>query len=67
MFTCLFIIFVQGAVLEGISPPCRTQDSVFLLIGLALWMVADSDDDDRSGGLRQPVLVPVPVRSQYRR
>ena len=41
--------------------------SVFLLIGLALWMVADSDDDDRSGGLRQPVLVRVPVRSQYRR
>ena len=41
--------------------------SVFLLIGLALWMVADSDDDDRSGGLRQPVLVPAPVRSQYRR
>ncbi|QNJ09220.1 putative conserved membrane protein [Synechococcus sp. Minos11] len=41
--------------------------SVFLLIGLALWMVADSDDDDRSGGLRQPVFVPVPVRSQYRR
>ena len=41
--------------------------SVFLLIGLALWMVADSDDDDRSGRLRQPVLVPVPVRSQYRR
>ena len=41
--------------------------SVFLLIGLALWMVADSDDDDRSGGLRQPVLVPIPVGQQYRR
>ena len=41
--------------------------TVFLLVGIALWMVADSDDDDRSGGLRQPALVPVPVRSQYRR
>ena len=41
--------------------------TVFLIVGLALWMVADSDDDDRSGGLRQPVLVPIPVRSQYRR
>ena len=41
--------------------------TVFLLVGIALWMVVDSDDDDRSGGLRQSVLVPVPVRSQYRR
>ena len=42
--------------------------SVFLLVGIALWMVTDSDDDDRSGGLRQPVLVPIPVRGrQYRR
>ena len=41
--------------------------TVFLLVGIALWMGADSDDDDRSGGLRQPVLVPVPVRSHYRR
>ena len=38
--------------------------TVFLLVGIALWMVVDSDDDDRSGGLRQPVLVPVRVRSQ---
>ena len=41
--------------------------TVFLLVGSALWIVANSDDDDRSGGLRQPVLVPIPVRSQYRR
>jgi hypothetical protein len=41
--------------------------TVFLIVGLALWMGADSDDDDRSGGLRQPVLVPIPVRQQYRR
>ena len=41
--------------------------TVFLLVGIALWMVADSDDDDRSAGLSQPVLVPVRVRSQYRR
>ena len=41
--------------------------TVFLILGLALWMGTDSDDDDRSGGLRQPVLVPIPVRQQYRR
>ena len=41
--------------------------TVFLILGLALWMGADSDDDDRSGGLRQPLLVPIPVRQQYRR
>ena len=38
--------------------------TVFLLVGFALWLSADSDDDDSSGGLRQPVLIPVPVRHQ---
>lgn len=34
-----------------------------VLISLSLpWWSADSDDDDSSGGLLQPVLVPVPVR-----
>ena len=37
--------------------------TVFLILGLAPVDGADSDDDDRSGGLRQPVLVPIPVRS----
>ena len=40
--------------------------TVFLLAGLLLWLSADSDDDDSSGGLHQPVLVPVPVRHQRR-
>ncbi|MFM7360776.1 MAG: hypothetical protein ACKOBY_09860 [Cyanobium sp.] len=32
------------------------------LFGLAMWLVADSDDDNGGGGLMQPVLVPVRVR-----
>ena len=35
---------------------------VLALFGLALWITADSDDDNEDGGLMQPVLVPVPVR-----
>ena len=40
--------------------------TVFVLAGVLLWLVADSDDDDRSGGLRPPVLVPVRATSQRR-
>ena len=40
--------------------------TVFVLTGLLLWLVVDSDDDDRSGGLRQPVLVPVRATNQRR-
>ena len=40
--------------------------TVFVLTGVLLWLVVDSDDDDRSGGLRQPVLVPVRATSQRR-
>ena len=32
------------------------------LASLLLWLLADSDDDNGGGGLRQPVLVPIPVR-----
>ena len=31
-----------------------------------LWLLADSDDDNSGGGLRQPVLVPIRVRDQDR-
>lgn len=34
------------------------------LLGLVMWLAVDSDDDSGSGGLMQPVLVPVPVRRQ---
>jgi hypothetical protein len=37
--------------------------SIALLLGLALWFTVDSDDDDSSGGILQPV--PIPVRRSY--
>ncbi len=39
---------------------------VFVLASLLLWLLADSDDDNGGGGLRQPVLVPIPVRHHQR-
>ena len=38
----------------------------FVLASLLLWLLADSDDDNGGGGLRQPVLVPIPVRHHQR-
>ena len=35
-------------------------------LGLALWFLADSDDDNSGGGLMEPALVPIPVRHQRR-
>lgn len=35
-------------------------------IGLAVWMLMDSDDDNSGGGLMEPALVPIPVRSNRR-
>ena len=40
--------------------------TVFVLASLLLFLLADSDDDNGGGGLRQPVLVPIPVRHQQR-
>ena len=57
----------SGAILQLAMLELPLLGTVFLILGLALWMGTDSDDDDRSGGLRQPVLVPIPVRQQYRR
>ncbi len=37
-----------------------------LLASLLVWLLVDSDDDNTSGGLRQPVLIPIPVRDQRR-
>ena len=34
---------------------------VLTLIGLAIWLGLDSDDDNRGGGLMQPALVPVRI------
>ena len=33
------------------------------LLGLMVWLV-DSDDDNGGGGLMQPALQPIPVRSR---
>ena len=57
----------SGSILQLAMLELSLLGTVFLILGLALWMGTDSDDDDRSGGLRQPVLVPIPVRQQYRR
>jgi hypothetical protein len=35
---------------------------VLTLVGIALWLGFDSDDDNGGGGLMQPALVPVRVR-----
>ena len=40
--------------------------TVFVLTSLLLWLMANSDDDNGGGGLRQPVLVPIPVRHNQR-
>ena len=37
-----------------------------LAAGLIALLLADSDDDNGGGGLREPVLIPIPVRDQRR-
>ncbi|MBL6802655.1 MAG: hypothetical protein O2972_04865 [Cyanobacteria bacterium] len=39
---------------------------LLLVVSLLLLLLQDSDDDNSGGGLRQPVLVPIPVRDQRR-
>ncbi|MCP9771555.1 hypothetical protein KBY66_02760 [Synechococcus sp. Tobar12-5m-g] len=39
---------------------------VLVLFGLAFWLTTDSDDDNPGGGLMQPSLVPIPLRSHPR-
>lgn len=36
------------------------------VIGVAVWMLVDSDDDNSGGGLMEPTLVPIPVRHSRR-
>ena len=40
--------------------------AVFVLASLLLWLLADSDDDNGGDGLRQPALIPIPVRHHKR-
>lgn len=39
---------------------------LLLVLSLLLLLLQDSDDDNSGGGLRQPVLIPIPVRDQRR-
>jgi len=39
---------------------------LLLVVSLLLLLLQDSDDDNSGGGLRQPILVPIPVRDQRR-
>ena len=39
---------------------------LLLVVSLLLLLLQDSDDDNSGGGLRQPVLLPIPVRDQRR-
>ena len=43
-----------------------TLIALLLVASLLLWLLADSDDDNGGGGLREPVLIPIPVRDQRR-
>ncbi len=35
---------------------------LLIVLGLAFWLLLDSDDDNGGGGLMEPTLVPIPVR-----
>ena len=41
-----------------------TAITALALVMLAFWLLADSDDDNSSGGLMEPSLVPIPVRER---
>ena len=43
-----------------------TLVALLLMASLLLWLLANSDDDNGGGGLREPVLIPIPVRDQRR-
>lgn len=43
-----------------------TLVALLLVASLLLWLLADSDDDNGGGGLREPVLIPIPIRDQRR-
>ena len=40
-----------------------TAATGLLAIGIAVFMLMDSDDDNGGGGLMEPTLAPIPVRS----
>ena len=38
--------------------------TLLIALGVAFWLLVDSDDDNSGGGLMEPALVPIPVRQQ---
>ena len=43
-----------------------TLVALLLVASLLLWLLVDSDDDNGDGGLREPLLIPIPIRDQRR-
>jgi hypothetical protein len=43
-----------------------TAGTLLIALGVAFWLLVDSDDDNSGGGLMEPALVPIPVREQRR-
>jgi hypothetical protein len=43
-----------------------TAGILLIALGVAFWLLVDSDDDNSGGGLMEPALVPIPVRQQRR-
>lgn len=43
-------------------PELLLSAGVVAILGVLLWLVMDSDDDNSGGGLMEPALVPIPVR-----
>ena len=39
---------------------------LLIALGLAFWLLLDSDDDNGGGGLMEPALIPIPVRRSNR-
>ncbi len=60
------MVLIVRAMGETLMVEPLLLGTVFVLASLLLWLLADSDDDNGGGGLRQPVLVPIPVRHHQR-
>ena len=60
------MVLIVRAIGEALMVETLLLGSVFVLASLLLWLLADSDDDNVGGGLRQPALVPIPVRHHQR-
>tara|TARA_B100001939_G_scaffold345320_2_gene361603 strand:- start:1601 stop:1765 length:165 start_codon:yes stop_codon:yes gene_type:complete len=41
--------------------------ALLLVASLLIWLLEDSDDDNSGGGLREPVLIPIPIRNDRHR